>query len=103
MTDPLTFLEIDHVDDGTTSGCSRYLGNFEDLDLEDAASVGEAEQVIMGRRYEHLFSKVILAAAGTYHSLAASPLGAVLLNGEAFDVTLVRDGHHHLLDWGQCS
>ena len=73
------------------------LGDLVAVEAVDAAAVGEEQKRIVRGGDVHLLHEVLLAGGRADHALAAALLGAVGVLGQALDVAVVRQRHHHVL------
>ena len=94
--DLLAILEIEHVDDRTTLRGARALGQLEHLLVVDAALIGEQQQVIVGRRHEHVGDKVTLRRGRAGDAATAAALRRVLASARALDIAKVAARDHGL-------
>ena len=94
--DLFAFLQREHVDDGAATRVARTRGNFPDLEPVHAATVGEAQQVVVRVRNEQLVNPVVFLGLCGLLAAATTLLGAVFRQRLALDVAGVRERHHHV-------
>ncbi len=94
--DPLAVPQLEQVDDGPAPADAGELRQLEDLDLEDAAGVGEAEQVVVRGADEQVLEVVVLVDVAALDAGAAAALRAIGVERQPLDVAGVahrdRDG-----------
>ena len=95
--DFLAALGLDDVDDVAAAGVASGLGDVVALLDEDAAQIGEEEDVVVCGGGEHGLHVVLLLGGHGAHALAAAALGAVFLHRQALDVAAVGQGKDALL------
>ena len=104
VNDRLNFLSLlhrKHVDNigplGRLAGL-RYLIAFLPI---DPAGVGEEEQIIVGRRGEHIRHIILVPGGDALAALSALGLGGVLTGGGPLDVPRLGEGKDTLLFFNQ--
>src|SRR5581483_11134138 len=90
-------LAVDDVDDGDALGLALGVGEVVGLREEDAAALGEEEDVVVRVADEEVADGVLLAGDHAGDAFAAAALQAVALEGHALDVAAVGDRDDGLL------
>ena len=93
----LAFLHRQQIHQRLASRRPACLWHFIDLLAEHAAPVREEQQVIMGGGHHQLRHKILFLGGHGGFTLATTALGPVQRGRIALDITLIGNGHHHIL------
>src|SRR5918994_1449806 len=96
-SDVLALREGKHVGDVPALGRPAHAGELVDLEPVDLALVGEEEHVVVRRCDKEVVDVVALFELHPGDADPAAALLAERVDGDALQVTPVRDGDHHLL------
>ena len=94
--DFFALLQGEHVHNWAATRSTRALRHFPYLEPIQTATVGEAQDVVMGVGHKQLIDPVIFLGGCSLFAAPAALLCSVLAQWLAFDVTTVAHGHHHI-------
>ena len=94
-------IQLQNIDNRRAAGCASGFGDFVCFEPVEFAFIGKEQQIIVSRRDEEMFNKVVFPGGKGRNAFSSAVLRAIGVGGNAFDITHVSHGDDHFLFFDQ--